>query len=307
MMSSGYNKRLSLGVVAAASGLDALIPPSILMVVYGVMTETSIGQLLIAGILPGILYAAVFAIAIILYCFLRPAVAPKISDIDTSWKAKIEAVKRIWAVVILFGLVLGAIYLGWTTPDEAAAAGVFGAFLLLLYRRRFTWNKLRRAAVDSAKASAMIFLLIGAASVFTAFMSKAGVISSITEWVTNMNLPYWAIITSLFILYLIMGCFFDAISMMILTMPVAAPLIQQQGGSLIWFGVFITMVCCIGAITPPLGLNVYVMKAAMGDKVELNDIFAGALYFLPLMIMITIIICLFPGVSLWLPNLMMAK
>jgi len=304
MIESGYNKRLALGVVASAGGLDVLIPPSIIMVVFGVMTETSIGALLIAGIVPGILYAGVFAIGIILFCYFKPSYAPKTSGVDTSWKARLEAIKKIWAVVLLFGLVLGAIYAGWATPDEAAAVGVVGSFFLVVGRRKFTWGKLKEATVDSAKASAMIFLLFGTASIFSAFLSVTGVISSITEWVTRMNFSFWAIIVALMILYLIMGCFLDAISMMVLTMPVVAPLIQAHGASLVWFGVFISMMMVIGAITPPLGLNCYVMKAAMGDSVELNDIFAGAMPFLVLMLLITVILCIFPEISLWLPNMM---
>ncbi|NWF92410.1 MAG: TRAP transporter large permease [Syntrophaceae bacterium] len=307
MTSSGYNKRLSLGVVAAAGGLDTLIPPSVIMVVFGVMTETSIGQLLIAGIVPGILYACVFAIAIIIFCYLKPSYAPSTVNIDTSWRARMAAIKNIWAVVLLFGLVLGAIYAGWATPDEAAAVGVLGSCLLVVYRKKFTWRKLKDAAVDSAKASAMIFLLFGAASIFAAFLSVTGVISALTEWVMKMKFPFWGIILALMILYLLMGCFLDAISMMVLTMPVVAPIIQAQGASLVWFGVFISMMMVIGAITPPLGLNCYVMKAALGDQVDLNDIFAGAMPFLALMIIIAIIICLFPEISLWLPNMMTKK
>jgi len=208
---------------------------------------------------------------------------------------------------VLFGLVLGAIYTGWSTPDEAAAVGVVGSLLLVIYRKKFTWEKMKTAAIDSAKASAMIFLLLGAASVFAAFLSVSGVISSITEWVTKMGFPFWAIIAALMILYLIMGCFLDAISMMVLTMPVVAPLIQAQGASLVWFGVFISMVIVIGAVTPPLGLNCYVMKAAMGDAVDLNDIFAGAAPFVALMVLITIILCIFPEISLWLPKMMMSS
>jgi len=204
-------------------------------------------------------------------------------------------------------VVLGSIYPGWATPDEAAAVGVVGALLLVIYRKKFTWEKMKTAAIDSAKASAMIFLLLGAASVFAAFLSVSGVISSITTWVTKMGFPFWAIIAALMILYLIMGCFLDAISMMVLTMPVVAPLVQAHGASLVWFGVFISMVIVIGAVTPPLGLNCYVMKAAMGDQVELNDIFAGAAPFVALMILITIILCIFPDISLWLPSLMVSK
>ncbi len=189
MIKSGYNRKLALGVVASAGGLDVLIPPSIIMVVFGVMTETSIGQLLIAGIVPGILYAVVFAVAIILFCWLVPSWAPKTTNVDTSWKAKMASVKNLWMVVVLFGLVLGSIYTGWATPDESASIGVLGAFLLLLYRKKFSWVNVKGAAVDSAKAAAMIFLLFGAANVFSGFLSVTGVISSITEWVAEMRIP----------------------------------------------------------------------------------------------------------------------
>ena len=304
MIKSGYHKRLALGVVASAGGLDVLIPPSIIMVVFGVMTETSIGQLLIAGIIPGIVYAGVFAVAIIIFCWLVPSWAPKTTDVDTSWKAKLASVKNLWAVVVLFGAVLGTIYAGWATPDEAAAVGVVGSLLLLIHRRKFTWGKVKEATIDSAKASAMIFLLFGTGSIFAAFLSVTGVVSSITEWVAKMGFPFWGILLAITILYLIMGCFLDAISMMILTLPVVAPLVTAQGASLVWFGVYISMIAVIGAITPPMGLNCYVMKGAMGDSVELKDIFAGAMLFLPLMLLITLIICVWPELSLWLPRMM---
>jgi tripartite ATP-independent transporter DctM subunit len=294
-------------VVAAGAGLDVLIPPSIIMVIYGVMTETSIGQLLIAGILPGILFACILAAAISIFCWLKPAYAPKADSEDTSWEARIKAVKNVWAVGLLFGLVLGAIYAGWATPDEAAAVGVFGALLLVVYRRRFTWGKMKNAAIDSAKAAAMIFLLLGSASVFAAFLSVTGVISSITTWVTKMGFPFWAIILALTVLYLILGCFLDSISMMILTMPMVAPLIQAHGRSLVWFGVYVTMMVVVGLITPPLGLSCYVMKSAMGDSVNLNEIFAGAAPFVILMLITTTILVIFPEISTWLPNMMLAK
>ena len=304
MIKSGYNRKLALGVVASAGGLDVLIPPSIIMVVFGVMTETSIGQLLIAGIIPGIVYAAVFAIAIVLFCWLVPSWAPKTANVDTSWAAKLASIKNLWMVVLLFGVVLGSIYTGWATPDESASIGVLGAFIILLYRKKYSWNNVKGATIDSAKAAAMIFLLFGTASVFSTFLSVTGVVSTITEWVAERGFPLWGILVVLTVMYLVMGCFLDAISMMILTMPVVAPLITAHGASLVWFGVFISMVVVIGAITPPLGLNCYVMKGAMGDTVELKEIFLGALLFLPLMILITLIICIFPQISLWLPEMM---
>lgn len=307
MIRSGYNRKLSLGVVAAGGGLDVLIPPSIIMVVYGVMTETSIGQLLIAGIMPGVLYACVFAAGIAAACWWKPQLAPPIANVDTSWRAKWAAVKKLWAVVALFALVLGAIYAGWATPDEAAAVGVVGSGALLAYRRRFSWTTVKSATIDSAKASAMIFLLLGAAAIFAKFLSVTGVIATLTQSVMALGLPFWGLMLGLIALYLILGCFLDAISMMILTMPLVAPLITGHGQSLVWFGVFISMMIVIGAVTPPLGLNCYVMKAAMGNEVSLNEIFVGAAPFVVLMLIIALIIAAFPAISLWLPSMMAGR
>ena len=306
MLKSGYNKRFSLGVLASACGIDALIPPSVLMVIFGVLTETSIGQLLIAGVLPGLLYAAIFAIAIILFCYFKPAYAPKSTSFDTSWKAKMITLKNIWAVMVLFVLVLGSIYVGWATPDEAAGVGVVGSFLLLVYRRKFNWPNVKGAALDSAKASAMLFLLMGTATIFTSFMSVTGVIGAATEWVLGMNLSFGMLLAFLIVFYLLLGCLFDPVSNMVLTLPVVIPILESHGASLVWFGVIYTMVCCIGGVTPPFGLNIYVMKGALGDSVELQDIFMGALPFVALMILIVAILCVFPQISTWLPDMMVA-
>jgi tripartite ATP-independent transporter DctM subunit len=307
MTSHGYNKRLALGVVAASGGLDVLIPPSIGLVIYGILTETSIGELLIAGILPGILYAMVFAIAIPIFCFLKPSYAPRISDVDTSWKARKRALRDMWAVAFLFGFVLGSIYLGWATPDEAAAIGVFGSFVLVLYRRRFKWSDLKNATLDATKASAMIFLILGSASVFTSFIMVTGVVSSLTNWIIGLKLPLWGIFAAMIIIWLILGCFIDAMSMMILTLPLSVPIMQAHGVNMVWYGIVMTMTMIIGTISPPFGLNVYVIKGAMGDQVEMNDIFAGAAPFIPLMMLIVFLLFLFPEISLWLPGLMKGK
>jgi C4-dicarboxylate transporter DctM subunit len=307
MTSRGYNKRLALGVVASAGGLDVLIPPSIGLVIYGVLTETPIGELLIAGILPGVVYAMIFAVAIGLFCWLKPSYAPRAADIDTSWKARLDAVRRMWAVVLLFSLVLGSIYFGWATPDEAAGVGVFGAFMLVVARRKFRWRDVMTATLDAAKASAVIFLILGTASIFTKFIIVTGAISALTGWIISLGLPFWGIMLCLVILWLILGCFIDAMSMMILTLPLAVPLVQSHGVSMVWFGIVMTMTMIIGTVTPPFGLNCFVMKAALGDEVELNDIFAGALPFVLLMFLIVAILFLFPQISLWLPNLMAGK
>jgi TRAP-type C4-dicarboxylate transport system permease large subunit len=163
------------------------------------------------------------------------------------------------------------------------------------------------ATIDSAKASAMIFLLLGTAAIFAKFLSVTGVIATLTSAVIGLGLPFWALILGLMLLYLFLGFFLDAISMMILTMPLVAPLITAHGASLVWFGIFISMMIVIGAITPPLGLNCYVMKAALGDEVSLNEIFAGALPFAVLMLGIAAVLAAFPEISLWLPSIMAGR
>jgi C4-dicarboxylate transporter, DctM subunit len=304
MLRAGYNKRMAVGVVAAASGVDALIPPSILMVIFGVLTQTSIGQLLVAGILPGILYAVIFAAAIMLWCYLLPSYAPKSGDCDTSWKARITSLRGVWGILALFALVLGSIYVGWATPDEAAGVGVVGSFLLVLIRKRYSWLNLKAAAIESAKASAMIFLLVGSATIFTTFISVTGVITTWTNWIAGMQLPYWGILMVIVVLYLILGCFLDPTSIMVLTLPVVVPIIVSYGASLIWFGVIITMLSVIGGITPPFGLLLFVTKAALGNQVELTDVMIGAFPFIILMLIIVSILCIFPQISLYLPSLM---
>ena len=307
MLKSGYNKRLSLGVVATASGIDALIPPSILMVILGVMTETSVGKLLIAGIMPGILFAIVLAAAISLFCYLKPSYAPKMGSLDTSWKTRMKTLRNIWAICLLFLIVLGSIYLGWATPDEAAGVGVFGAFLLLLQRRKFSWASLKGAAIDCAKTSAMLFLIIGTATIFTSFMSVTQVVSTSTQWVTGMNPPFWLLMVLLVVLYVILGCLIEPVSMLVLTLPFVVPLMQSHGVNLVWFGVVFVMLACIAGISPPFGLTLFVMKATLGDEVELNDILLGALPFVSLQLLLLAVLIMFPAISLWLPNMMLGK
>jgi C4-dicarboxylate transporter, DctM subunit len=304
MISRGYNKRLALGVVASAGGLDVLIPPSIGLVIYGVLTETSIGELLVAGIIPGIVYAMIFAIAIGLFCYFKPSYAPKVSGVDTSWHARWQSFRKLWAVAFLFVLVLGSIYVGWATPDEAAGVGVVGSFLLLAYRKKFKWNIVMTATLDAAKSSAMIFLILGSASVFASFILLSGVFSAISNWVIAQQFPLWGIFLALNILWVLMDICLDPISIMVLSLPIAIPLMQAHHVNLVWFGIVSTMMMIIGSVSPPFAMNCFVMKAALGDQVEMTDIFAGSLPFCVLMVFILLIFYMFPELSLWLPRLM---
>lgn len=304
MVRAGYSRRLAAGTVASAGCLGVLIPPSILLIFYGVLTETSIGQLLIGGIIPGIFYAVLMATTLMLVCTVFPKLAPRAVDVDTSWAAKVRAIKNLWSALLLFFLVLGAIYTGWATPDEAAAVGVVGSLLLVFLRGKFTLELLKQATIESAKGSAMIFLLLGGGSIFATFLSSTGVVGASTSLIIGLEMPFWALMTGIVALYLVLGCFLDAISMMILTMPLVAPLIEAHQMSLVWFGIVVTMMMAIGAITPPMGLNCFVMKGALGHQIELRDIFMGAAPFIVLMLAAVAILVIFPEMVLWLPELM---
>lgn len=304
MLAAKYNKRLAVGVVASAGCLDVLIPPSILLVFFGVLTETSIGQLFIAGIIPGIMVAVVMALSITVFCWLKPEMAPKTSALDTSWQAKFDSLKGLWAALLLIIIVIGSIYSGWATPDEAAAVGVIGALLVVWMRKKLNFKMFRLALEDSAMVSAMIFLLLGSGFIFATFLSSTGIITILSTWIVDLQMPFYGLMLAIVLLYLILGCFLDAISMMVLTMPIFAPIIVTMGGDLVWFGVIVTLMMAIGAITPPLGLNCFVMKGALGDTVELKDIFIGASPFVVIMLITVGILIVFPQISLWLPELM---
>lgn len=304
MRKSGYSMRLATGVVASAGGLAVVIPPSIIMVIYGVITETSVGELLIAGILPGILYMLVFSMAIFLYAYFKPKSAPRETDVDTSWEARLKTAKGMWAIMALFFIVMGTIYSGLVTPTEAAAMGAAGATLIALIKKKLTRSIFKEAILETIKATGVVFLLLGGASIFTIFMSVSGVITTATTFIINLSLSSVALLVCLLCLYIVLGMFLDAISMMILTLPLVLPLLKAEDLSTIWFGVIMCMIVEIGCITPPMGLNVYVMKGALGDSVELTDIFAGALPFVILQILVVVILYFFPGIALWLPGLM---
>jgi len=304
MVRANYSKKLALGVVASAACLDVLIPPSILMVFYGILTETSVGQLLMAGVVPGILTAVLMATGVMIYCKIYPQAAPITPELDTSLKAKISSLKNLWAAAALFITVLGSIYTGFTTPDEAAAVGVLGALLLVYIRGNLTWECVKFSFIDAAKVSAMIFLLLGSGFIFSTFLSTTGVVSSMTDWIKGLDLNFYVLMAGIVLLYLFLGCFLDAVSMMVLTMPVLAPLMADYNMSLVWFGVVVVVMMSIGTITPPLGLNCFVMKGALGDGYELSDIFAGCLPFVVLMLATVGLLIAFPQISLWLPVLM---
>ncbi len=304
MRKSGYSARLATGLVASAGGLAVVIPPSVIMVIYGVLTEQSVGKLLVAGIMPGVLYFAVFAIAIMLFAIIWPHLAPLEPTAVSSWKRRLSSLGKLWQIALLFTIAIGGIYAGLVTPTEGAALGAFAAMLLTLFKGRLSWDIFKLAILETVSAAAVIFTLFIAADVFTMFLNLTGVLQTSTAWLLGLDLSRDMLFWALILLFIIMGSFLDAISIMLVTLPLIMPIIEAQNLSPIWFGVIMAMIVEIGCITPPMGLNVYVMKAAMGKSIELNDIFIGALPFVGLQLIIVGILFYFPEIALWLPELM---
>jgi len=300
MLRYKYHPGIATGVVAASGTLGSLIPPSILMVLYGIFTEESIGQLLLAGLIPGILSAAIYMGMVWIRATINPELAPKAERV--TWTDRFIALKGVWSILVLFVVVMGGIYSGWVTPTEAAAAGCAGAWILGFITRRLTKEASRDAAIETAKQVANVFALVLGAKIFVGFVALTGVAGHLTGWATNLDVePIW-ILLSLSLVFVVLGTFMDPLGMMLLTLPVVTPVITNLGYDLVWFGVIMVKFLEIGLITPPVGLNVYVLKGVVGDAVPLETIFKGILWFLAMDILTLVVLIMYPEISLWLPQ-----
>jgi len=305
MARSGYSMRLATGIVASAGGLAILIPPSIIMIIYGILTETSPGKLFIAGIFPAIVYVAVISISIIPLVRFSPTwklqgtVPP-----PPPLRLRLHDSYKLWTILVLALLVIGGIYTGLVDPTEAAALGAFGAMLLALFLRKLDWAAFKDSVISTLHASSMIFLLLAGASVFSTFLTRSGVMAIATNAIIKLDVPLFALLGLLAIFYVILGMFLDSISMMVLTLPFVTPVMVDKGIDFIWFGVFITILVEVGAITPPLGLNIYVMKGVLRDEISLEDLFIGAAVFVPIILVVLGILIVFPELATWLPGKM---
>ena len=300
MLRYKYHPGIATGVVAASGTLGSLIPPSILMVLYGIFTEESIGQLLMAGLIPGVLSAAIYMGMVWIRATINPELAPKAESV--SWTDRFIALKGVWSILVLFLIVMGGIYSGIVTPTEAAAAGCAGAWILGFITRRLTKEASKDAAIETAKQVANVFALVLGAKIFVGFVALTGVAGDLTGWATNLDVdPIW-ILLSLSLVFVVLGTFMDPLGMMLLTLPVVTPVIQDLGYDLVWFGVIMVKFLEIGLITPPVGLNVYVLKGVVGDAVPLETIFKGILWFLAMDILTLVVLILYPEISLWLPQ-----
>lgn len=303
MLRHRYDKGLATGVIAASGTLGSLIPPSILMVLYGVYAEVSIGKLFMAGFLPGLLSAALYILMIVARVNLTPGLAGKVEQHFTG-QEKWDAIKEVWALPTLIIFVLGGIFAGFFTPTEAGAVGAFLATVLAILRGKFSRLNFIEALTATARGTGSIFIIL----IGTIFLTKFLALSGLPAWLASTMLSVsdsvvW-IIVSVAIIYIILGMFVDSIGLLLLTLPLLLPIANGADMNLIWFGIILIKLLEIGLVSPPVGLNVYVIKGAVGNSVPLQTIFKGVGWFIVMDIVALLLIISFPELSLYLPSIM---
>ncbi|MCF8484953.1 MAG: TRAP transporter large permease [Rhodobacteraceae bacterium] len=304
MVRFGYDKRLSAGCIAASGTLASLIPPSILMVVYAIITEQSVARLLIAGLIPGLLSAVVFLVGIYVLVTLRPELAPR-QTIKIPLREKISSLKGVWGISFLFAIVIGGIYLGFFVPTYAGAVGAFGAFMIVFFKGRLNRRMLADTFKEAGLTTSTIFIIVIGGILFARFLTYTGLVTEIANYMLSLDLPRYYYLMGFVLLFLFLGMFLDAIAIMVMTLPVMFPILVGVGYDPIWLGVISIKLAEISLITPPVGLNVYVVRSSSPVPLTLNDVFAGVMPFVLMDICTLAVLILIPEVTLFLPNLMM--
>jgi C4-dicarboxylate transporter, DctM subunit len=304
MEKRGYQKELIYGSLAAGGTIGILIPPSIPMIIYGVMTETSIGQLYIGGIIPGIILGTLFSGYIIIRCARRPELAPKVRE-KISWNDRFNSLLEAAPMVGLIFVVLGTMYLGVVTPTEAAALGALAALLLAAAYRQLTWKILMAAFRDTVGPTSMVTLIIIFASIFSHVIALIGAPSAIFEMINNLRLPPWAVFTIIFMLLIIIAYSLEELSVMIIMLPFLFPLITGLGFDGVWFGIVMVVWLEMGFITPPVGINLFVIQGVAKGS-TMKEIAVGATPFVVMIVVVVCLLFLFPELVLWLPGQMIS-
>lgn len=294
----GYNRRLSVGSLAGAGSLGLLIPPSIVMIVYGIQAEVSISKLFMAGILPGILIAVLYSGYMMIRALLDPSVSPREAKSDVSYW---QSLRYLLPIIILIGLVLGSIYTGIATPSEAAAVGVFGTLVLLLVERQLSWEMLQKALIATLLTSTMVCSIMISAALLSTAMGYLHLPTELASFIAQLNLTPAMLLLALAVFYVVLGLFLDGISITVMSLPITLPIVIQAGFDPLWFGVFLVIMIELGQITPPVGFNLFVLQGLTGEKI--GQVARAAFPFFLLMCLAVLILCLVPGLALWLPNM----
>ena len=300
MRKHGYHEGLFLGTLAAGGTLGILIPPSINLIVYGVLTETSIPQLYLAGFLPGFLLALLFMATVLIACLLRPAWGGRPAPSD--WDARIASLPALLPPLGLFLVVIGSIYAGIATPTESASLGVIAALGLAAFNRRLTWPMLRLAIEGTMRTTAMILLIVVAAFFLNFVIAAVGLTREINALILDLGLSPLQTILAIVIFYLVLGCFMETMAMMITTVPIIAPVVVTMGYDPIWFGVIVILLVETAMITPPIGVNLYIVQGVRRDG-ALQDIMLGALPFVLALLATIALVIAFPRIALFLPEI----
>lgn len=301
MKKRNYENALACGCVTAGGTLGPLIPPSNVFIIYGILTEQSIGKLFISGIIPGLIMTALLVLTVVLICYFKPASGPP-GD-ETTWKAKLRALGGMLEVVALFTLVMVGLVAGWFVPSQAGAIGVVGALVIGLIRG-MTWKRFIEETKEGIQTAASVLLLITGAVIYGHFMALTEIPLIMIDWVQKARLSPVLILGVIIVFYFMGGCLMDSLGFVVLTVPIIFPLITSAGIDPIWFGVIIVILTEVGTLTPPVGVNVYVVHQ-IAPEVPLETVFKGAIYFLPAMLICIGILILFPQVALFLPGLLM--
>lgn len=294
-----YHPGFAAGTVAAAGGIGMMIPPSVVFIVYGIMTEQSIGKMFVAGIIPGILVSLLFVAAIALMCRRRPALAP--ASPRATWRERFKSLGGVTEILLLFALVMGGMFAGWFTPTEAAAVGAAGSVAIAAIARKCTVKMLATALMETLRTSCMVLVIVAGASVFGHFLQITNLPTGIATWLAGLPLPPVGIMAAILVFYMIAGAFLDALALVLLTIPIFHPVILKLGYDPVWFGVMIVLVTQMGVISPPVGVNVYVV-GGMDRSIPLQSVFKGAIPYLVALVAATILLMLFPSLATYLPS-----
>jgi tripartite ATP-independent transporter DctM subunit len=295
----GYPQSFSAGVIAAGGTLGAMLPPSTVLAVYGLITQQDIGKLFQAGIIPGLLAMAMYMVTIAIICRVKPDLLPTVPK--ASRAERLAGLKDVWAPLLLFVLVIGGLYGGVFTPTEAGGVGASGAFLLGVARRRLDKEKIRASLLQATRTAAAVFTVLIGALLFGYFLTITQVPQKVTEFLTGLGIGTYGVLALIMLMYLVLGCLMDAMAMIILTVPIIFPVVTQLGFDPVWFGVIIVMTVELGLIHPPVGMNVFVIKSVVQD-VTFSSIFKGVLPFIATDILRLVILIAFPIIALWLPS-----